>query len=226
VASINVRLNDPDVTALARDAIAAILLDELTNQQTLAVNDGDPADDWRIDVYLERSNTWDQWVEQRDGSQFPFVNIHMGDLEYERQGSTVDAQRLKVDYHIDLYTFGITRDDPAGGHIPGDRTAAFEALRWQGIIRAILMSAQYTYLGSPRRSAQWCFGRWVASAQPFQPQIQNRSVIHGIATRITLETRLRVREPQWSGEPLDELSVQIKRDGDGKVLFDSEFTYP
>ena len=224
--NITERLNVPDVTEVARDAIAAILRDELDNQLTLAINDGDPADEWTIDVYTERSNSWDQWVEIRAGNQAPFLNIMLGDLKYDRQRSTVKPEALEVDYKIDVYTFGLTQDVSGGGHIPGDRTAAFQGARWQAIVRAILLSGQYTYLGSPRGASQWCFGRWIADSQPFVPQIENRSAIHGVATRISLETRLRQPTPQGSGEPIEELSVQIKRAGDGKILVDADIVQP
>ena len=217
MAEINVLLDYPDGHEVIRDQIAAVLRTELDNQLVLAIADSQPAADWTIDVFVERSTPFDTWVESRP-DQFPIVNIWYQSSDYDRDGSTVRAQRADGVFNIDIYGFGITEDDPGGGQKVGDKTAALEAARWTGIIRRILMSGQYTYLGSPRKAEQYCFGRWVNSITVFEPQIETRKAIHCVAARIALAVHFKVDSPQVTGQEIEIVDVVVKRDGDDRVL--------
>lgn len=203
---------------LARDAVAAILAAETTSQQALATTAGEDPNAWRFSVYVERADPIERWL-PAGPDPVPFVNVWWDSADLPEKNSSVSPTRENCTINIDCHAFAVSRDTPGGGHLPSDEAAAREVQRVARLVRQILDSGHYTYLGSPRPSAdQWCYGSRVRRLQSFQPQLdaQNVGRVHGC--RVTLEARLNMQTKQVLGDVLEVLNITARREPDGKVV--------
>lgn len=206
------------------DQIGAILKVESEGQQALAAAAHRNPRDWAIRVYTERSNPWDEFP-QPEGCEdhldpVPIVNVSLDNMSYDGMASNaVSRQRCTGTYHIDCYGFGVSADVPVGGHSPGDWLAADAAQRALQIVRNIIMSSYYTYLGMRGVVGK----RWPQSVTMFQPQIDNRVVEHVVAVRMSLAVEFNEFSPQYQGEPLELLSTEVRRSSTGELLFGADF---
>jgi hypothetical protein len=225
VAQIETLIDKVDNVELIRDQIAAIILVEQARQQELAAA-ADPAKDpelWRLRVFLERANPWDEFPsDPQDGVAFdaaPLVNVWWANSDDgEHTSNVVERQRVTATFHIDCYGYGVSRETEAG-HDSGDETAALEAQRAARLVRNILMSAHYTYLGMRGVVAR----RWRASAQSFQPAIDSRPVAHVSAVRQSFQVTFNEFSPQHVPVPLALISVAVKRIDTGELLFTADY---
>lgn len=207
-------ITEPDGHEKVRDQIALVLATEFAAQFALSGND--PRYD--VDIYLERFNPWDR-ATSTDTIK-PLINVWYESSIFEKQGSTVRAQRSDGSFNIDVYGFGYSQDDGGTGQIVGDKFAALQSQDVAGIARRILMSSQYTYLGSARKENQFVFGRWVDSMTAFQPQLETRPGIHVSAVRLVLGVHYKVDSPQATGDIIEITNTKIFRDEDGKLIID------
>lgn len=195
-----------DNVELIRDQIAAILTVEFAHQATLT-----EAPQPR--VFLERSNPWGQFAEG-SASERPIVNVWFEASSFDGLASNVvERQKAEGTFNIDCYGYGVSKPAGATGHDPGDELAALECQRTLRLVRRILMSAHYTYLGL--RGVVW--KRWPQTITMFQPQLESRPVKHVVAGRLALVVHFNELSPQAAGELLETLSVEVKRAGTGEL---------
>lgn len=212
-----------DNREVVRDQIGAILLLEKINQMALASAAVKDPRLWDLRVFVERSNPWVEFqdgdVEQLDNP--PIVNILFESASGQKAASdTVTQQTFLGTYNIDCYGYGVAADDGNGGHVAGDKQAAFVSARAARLVRNILMSAQYTRLGLVGTVGD----RWVQSITQFQPQIDNRAGQRIIGTRIAFEVRMNEFAPEVSGAVLEAVNVMVFREETGELYFDADFT--
>ena len=224
MALINELITGPDGLEVANLAVATILTEEIANQVVLAQGQGADVSEYAAKVYENRLDPWDGSAVD-GGDLTPIVNVWTPNTRYEEKGSTVLPSRANSTVNIDLITFAVAQDETIG-HSPADLLAVNKLNRFTGYIRRILMSGQYTYLGSPRRETQWCFGRWIDSTTTYQPDIQVRQAISVVANRIALDVHYRVDSPQLLGDTLEAISARTFREDDGQLLVavDVEYT--
>ncbi|WP_315449838.1 hypothetical protein [uncultured Treponema sp.] len=144
-AQIQTLLNGKDNIEKIRDAIALILKNELSNQYALAETAGiESLEDFNIGVYLESARPWELTENEVGGNPFPLVNILLNEMRRVegKAGSAIGRKRYTASFSIDCYACGNAESD-------GDdaRQAALKAWRIAGIVRSILMSGFYAYLG-------------------------------------------------------------------------------
>lgn len=194
--------------------IAAILALEIANQQALAVVATlDPAP-WKLRIFRERSNPWEQYLIQ-DPDPSPLVNVWYDSSNFDGKASNVsDRQKARAVFNIDCYGYGISEDDGAGGHLPGDRVAALAVHRALRLVRNILMSAQYTYLGFPKESDSRPWKRWPQTITVFQPEQEKATVPQIIGARIAFAVEFNELAPQVVGDVLELVSVVVTEDGE------------
>ena len=125
-------------------------------------------------------------------------------------------------FNIDCYGFGISADDPRGGHIPGDQLAALEAQRALRLVRNILMHDSYTHLGMIGLVAS----RWPQSVNVFQPQYDGRELQNVVGSRIALSVRFNEFSPQTDFDNLEYVSAVVNRASDGQLLVGADYQYP
>jgi hypothetical protein len=207
-----------DNAEIIRDEIAAILLLESTKQQELATEAAKDPELWRLRIFTERANPWDEFVGDAPDTA-PLVNVWWDNSnDDEKASNVVERQRVVGTFNVDCYGYGVSVESDEG-HNPGDETAAFEAQRAARLVRNILMSGQYAYLGMRGVVGR----RWRASAQAFQPAIDSRPVAHVSAVRVAMRVEFNEFSPQVEGVPLALISVAVKRTTSGEVIFTADY---
>ncbi len=226
MSKITTLIDKDDVNEIVRDQIAAILAVESVEQVVLAAAAGKPEpDDWKLRVFTERANPWEQWHNFKDGvtDESPVVNVWFSDETFDKKGSDIfERQVADGVFNIDVYAGTISRDDASGGHKPGDREAALIVQRGARLCRNIMMAAIYLRLDLPIVVSD----RWAQSITVFQPEIEDVPIQHVIAARLAMEVRYNEFSPQIELETLELLSSVISRDGDGMLHVLADIAYP
>jgi len=215
-------IDKQDNVEIVRDQIAAILVTEIANQQVLAIAAAKDPDDFKLRIFTERSNPWEQFLNvQADIS--PLVNVWFDNSNYDPSASNViERQKTTAVYNIDCYGFGQSADIPAGGHIPGDEKASFEVQRALRLVRNILMAAENTYL--QLQGLVW--QRWPQSITVFQPQIDGRQMQQIVGARLAFRVGFNEFSPQFELETLELVSVDVLRAEDGEIVLEADYSYP
>lgn len=218
---IETLIDKQDNFEVIRDQIAAILVTEVASQKSLATEAAKDPALWDFKVYTERSNPWEWYL--NDTAEFtPIVNVWYDNSNFsETQSNIVEKQAAEAIFNIDCYGVANSSDNEAGGHNPGDQEAAFAVQRVIRLVRNILMSAEYTYLGL--RGLVW--QRWPQTVTMFQPQQDRGNVRPVIAARIGFKVKFNEFSPQISGDMLELLSATVKRAEDGQVLLGADYEH-
>lgn len=216
-------INKQDNFEIIRDQIAQILANESVSQQALAVLATEDPDDWKLRVFIERSNPWSQF-ENDPSDVSPLVNVWYDISDFDKRASNVmERQKSTSIFNVDCYGFGKATDEPLGGHKPGDREAAFEVQRCVRLVRNILMSSIYTYLDL--RGTVW--SRSFRSIKLFQPQIDKRSVQQIVGARCEFEVSFNEFSPQGDeSNNLELVSVDVLRAENGEIVVEADYEYP
>jgi hypothetical protein len=208
-------LATPDNVEVVRDQIAAILAVEFANQGVLGLT---PVPR----VFLERSNPWGVLHEAPENLA-PVINVWFDTESFNGNASSItERQAAEGTFNVDVYAFGASTETP-GGHTPGDEQAALECQRYLRLCRQILMSGHYTYLALPRGTV---WKRWPQTISVFRPPTDDRSAINVAAGRIALVVTYNELSPQVEGEPLETLSLEVKRAETGELYFEAEYPSP
>lgn len=220
-------INKQDNSEIIRDQIAAILALESESQMGMANLAGHDQDLWKLRVFRERSNPFEQWLnipsDQRTSfDQSPIINVWYASSNFDPGASTViERQATEGIFNIDCYGCGVSSNNPAGGHNPGDREAALAAQRALRLVRNILMAGEYTYLGL--RKLVW--QRFPQSINVFQPQFDSRSIQQIVGARLALKVTFNEFSPQVPAVNLEYLSVQVDEDETGELLVKADYQY-
>lgn len=220
--TITTLIDAPDTVEVIRDQVAAILAIETVAQQALAVEAEQDPEPWRLRVYAERSNVWENLPTNTD-DRSPVVNVFWDTSAFEKSASNiVERQKSTATINVDCYGYGVSTGLPDGGHAPGDRQAAETAQRAVRLVRNILMAAQYTYLGLPRGTV---WRRWVESITVFQPQQDSQNVQHIVGARLALTVEFNEYSPQVEPVTLELLTVSLQRAEDGQIVVEAGYDY-
>ena len=214
-------IDKQDNFEIIRDQIAGILALETIAQQALATAAAKDPDDWKLRVFAERSNPWDEFNNE-DNDKSPLVNVWYDSSTFDLGKSNI-SERQHADgvFNIDIYGYGVASDDGATGHNPGDREAALEAHRALRLVRNILMASENTYL--KLRGLVW--QRWPRSTTSFQPQIDGRNVSQVLGVRIAFSVSFSEFSPQYQHETLDYVAIDVKRAENGAILVEADYDY-
>jgi hypothetical protein len=213
-ALIDTLLSTPDNVEVVRDQIAAILKVEIAHQGELGL---DPAPR----VFLERSNPWGALLED-PADESPIVNVWFDTETFDGLASNVTArQKADATFNVDVYCFGTSSEDGAG-HAPGDEVAALACLATLRLVRQILMSEHYTYLGLPR-GLVW--KRWPQTIGLFRPQTDDKSLTNIIAGRLALVVSFNEDAPRVDGPALETIALEVKRAGTGELYLAAEYNH-
>lgn len=215
--TIQTLIDKQDNAEIIRDQIAAILAVEVAAQKALAVLEAKDPALWDLRVFQERSNPW----ENADDDYRPIVNVWWESASvFAPASNVVERQTYTGVFNVDVYGFGLSRSDGAG-HTPGDQNAAEEAQRAVRLVRNILMSSIYTYLGLRGLVGR----RMIDAITIFQPQQDGNNVAQVVGARLSLRVDYNEFSPQYVGEPLETLTVEVSRTSDNQVIINAEFDY-
>ncbi len=211
-----------DNIEIIRDQIAAILVTEVASQMALATLAAKDPDDWKLRVFTERSNPWEQLLNSQTDTS-PIINVWVDNANYDKSASNImERQKTEAIYNIDCYGYGRAKTDGGAGHIPGDRDAAFEVQRALRLVRNILMAAEYTYLSL--RGLVW--SRWPQSITIFQPQLDSHTAQQIVGARLAFRVEFNEFSPQIIPEVLELVSVDVIRAEDGEIVLEADYSYP
>jgi len=133
-------IETPDNVEAVRDQIAAILSLELQNQFEKAEQEGKPnAADYDIDIYAENSRPYDT---AGDDEMVSLVNIVLQEITVPHSNPRIGDQKEQAIFHVYCIANGNTTGD-----FRDDKSATFRAWKIMRLVRRILMSEPYAYLG-------------------------------------------------------------------------------
>lgn len=217
-----------DVSEVIRDQLGALLLVETTKQQELAAAAArDPAL-WAFRVFSERTNPWAEFIDLPDDDTVdpsidltPIVHVWWDGITFDKSASNVvERQKGTSTFNVDVYTVGVSAAT-LEGHQPGDQAARLEMARVVRLVRNILMSAQYTYLGL--RGTVW--NRWIASIETFEPPMDVRAAQRIGAARIVLQVDHSEFSPQAPVVQLEGITVNVERGETGQLYFTAKYDF-
>jgi hypothetical protein len=219
-------IDKQDAFEIVGDQIAAILLVESANQQALATAGGKDPKLWKLRIFKDRANPWEEWSEldpsnpNKRRDQSPIVHVGWDSDSFDKaRGNTIEYQQADGLFNLDCYGYGVSRSDGGTGHIPGDEDAGNEVSRVVRLVRNILMAGPYVYLG-----LQGLVGRrWIESRSFFLPSIDGMAIENIQATRVVLAVTYTEKAPEYTPQLLDAVSATVRRAATGEVLFISEF---
>jgi hypothetical protein len=216
-------IDKQDSFEIVRDQIAAILTTEIASQIALATTAGKPdPDDWKLRIFTERTNPWEQFLQAPVVDTSPLVNVWYDNSSFDQTASnTYERQHAIGIFNIDCYGYGVSKTDGGSGQLPGDREAAFEVQKALRLVRNILMAAEYTYLDL--RGLVW--KRWPQSVTVFQPQLDGQSVQNIVGARLALQVGFNEFSPQVAGENLEFVSIDVLRTEDGEIVLEADYDY-
>lgn len=218
-------IDKQDNFEIIRDQIAGVLKLESDNQVDLATLAGkDNPNEWKLRVFIEHSNPWEQYLENKPEEYIPIVNVWYDDSTVDLKSSNqVKRQKYNGTFNIDCYGPGLAKDDGNDGHIPGDKDAALVAQRALRLSRNIIMSAQYKQLNLKGQDIVW--SRMVQSIKMFQPDMSGRQTPHVVGCRIALNVEYNEFSPQFQPEVLEQLNLDIQLN-DAQEIVSVSYDYP
>lgn len=225
MAEITTLIDKLDNKSIVRDQIAGLLVLESKEQQDLALAAGKDPRRWKLDVYMERSNPWGDYIDAIDDvEQAPrVVNISFDRMVYDgAKSSVVDMQQGTATYNIDCFGYGKSRSDHQQyGHISGDLDARNAAERTLMLARNILMSAHYVYLGLKGTVTR----RWPEIEEAQDIPVGEPNAVHVAVARLRLEVDFPEYAPQVEGAIMDPDSVYttVRRAETGQVYFSATY---
>jgi hypothetical protein len=200
MSNIDKLLINKDNAEIIRDTIAGILKSEIENQIKIAEENDVVDSDYNINVFIENSRPWA--LIDENNNPFPLVNICLQQLvEEERPGSTINNQKYIATFYIDCWGCGNKNSEDS----PDDYLSTIRAWKTARIVRNILMSGIYTYLGIRDIVRK----RKVVSMVTIIPQNLNESAISITACRIKFEVETFQESPQVTPAVLSAVSLQI-----------------
>ncbi len=219
--NIQTLIDKQDSFEIIRDQIAGILVLETASQQALAVLAGKDPVLYKFDVYMERSNPWEKFLDPEETDTTPIVNVWYDTSTFDPSASnTFERQKTEAIFNIDVYGTGqSTATD--NGHSSGDELASLEAQRMLRLVRNILMAS--INLNLQLKGLVW--NRWPQSVKIFQPQAGERPVNHVVAGRLALSVTFNEFSPQYVHENLEYVAIQVRQSETGQVLIAAEYDY-
>jgi hypothetical protein len=180
-------VSEPDNVEKLRDHIAVLLKRETENQYALAEKaEARNAGDFHFRVFVENSRPYDTGGEP---VKTPLVNIMLQKTEPMAGNARSGAQKTKAVFLIDCIAFG---ND--GGEEWDEKAAAARAWKAARIIRRILMSDNYAYLGLRGLVGS----RNIISIETGVPE-NGGDALTVVTARITLEVQFMERAIEGSG---------------------------
>lgn len=218
---IPILIDKRDNFEVMRDQIAAILATEVASQMALATAAAKDPTLWKLRIFTERSNPWEEWRDSPVSDTSPIVNVWFDSSSFDESASNiVERQKCVATFNIDCYAYG-EAEAKTVGHTPGDEAAAFNVHRALRLVRNILMAGEYTYLGL--RGTVW--QRFIQSITVFQPQQESHTVQQVIGARLAFRVIFNEFSPQVAENVLELVSTTVKRSETGEIVILADYDY-
>jgi hypothetical protein len=206
---INEFIGEPDNAEKIRDHIAAIIKGEAENQYSLALETGAAdADDFNFRVFIENARPYDT---ESDPPVSPIVNIMLAKTVPAPGNPRMGPQKMQATFIVDCIAFG---ND--GAEEWDDKQAACRAWKAARVLRAIIMSEQYTYLG-----ARGVVGSHVITSIETGTPETGEAALAVVTARITLEVEYMERAIGTTGPIIENIYFTVDPSS-GEVLSNNE----
>jgi hypothetical protein len=193
-------IDEPDVLEIVRDQVAAILSLELQNQFKLAQEKlGTNIKEFDIPVYVENGRPYES---SGDKPIMRFVNVLLPKVTVPQVNARVGNQKETATFFIDCAACG--NDD---GNFRDDKSASIRAWKVCRIIRRILMSDVYMYLGMRGTIGQ----RIIVSMEAGTPDYpkDNESALAYVVIRVALEVTFLERSIESPSVIMEPIQFEI-----------------
>jgi hypothetical protein len=208
-ARIHEIIDTPDRAEILRDQVAAILSLELQNQYTMAQEAGLPdAKEFNISVFVENGRPYESSGEK---PLMRFVNVLLPKIAVPASNPRTGAQKEQAAFFIDCAACG---ND--SGNFRDDKSAAIRAWKLTRVVRRILMSDEYAYLGLRGIVGSRIITSMEAGT-PEKPELERESALAYMLVRITLDVQFLERYIGAEGVPLELISFEIEPDS-GEII--------
>jgi hypothetical protein len=199
---INELIKKPDNFEKLIKHIALILKGEAVNQYALAkIEKAYDAEDYNLKIFIQNARPYDTGGE---AIKTPFVNIMLQKTETMDGNARAGQQKTKAIFIIDCIAFG---ND--SGETWNEKTAAARAWKTARIIRRILTSDAYTYLGLRGVVGS----RNILSIETGVPE-NGGDALTVVAVRITLEVQFIEGAINSPESILEEIHFEITLNGE------------
>jgi hypothetical protein len=191
-------ISEPDNVEELRSRIAFIIKGETQNQYTIAQEQGAPdAYDFNFRVFVQNDRPYDTNGDE-PGIE-PIVNVMLQKIEAMDGSARMGPQKEKATFIIDCIAFGCEASEDWN-----EKAAAIRAWKAARVVRRILMSEQYTYLGLRGIVG----GRLVTSIETGVPE--NGGGAHAVvAARIILEVQFLERAIKTTGPIIEAIDFTV-----------------
>jgi hypothetical protein len=192
-------ISDPDNVEKLRNHLAFIIKGETQNQYAIAQEQGVPdADDYNFRVFIENDRPYDP--EDDEPAIEPIANIMLQKAAPAGSNPRAGPQKEKATFIIDCITFGTDSDEDWN-----EKAAAIRAWKAARVIRRILMSEQYTYLGLRGIVGS----RIITSIETGVPR-NGGDALAVVTARIILEVQFMERAIEISGPIIEAIDFTIE----------------
>jgi hypothetical protein len=192
-------ISDPDNVEKLRNHIAFIIKGETQNQYAIAQEQGAPdVHDYNFRVFIENARPYD--TDDDEPTMEPIANIMLQKAAPEGSNPRAGPQKEKATFIIDCLTFGADGSDDWN-----EKAAAIRAWKAARVIRRILMSEQYTYLGLRGIVG----GRVITSIETGVPE-NGGDALTVVTARIILEVQFMERAIEISGPIIEAIDFTIE----------------
>ncbi|MDR2509249.1 MAG: hypothetical protein LBC77_01240 [Spirochaetaceae bacterium] len=208
-AKIHEIIGTPDMAEILRDQVAAVLSLELQNQYAMAQEAALPdAREFNIPVFVENGRPY----ESSGGKPLMrFVNVLLPKITVPASNPRMGAQKEQAVFFIDCAACG---NDC--GTFRDDKSAAIRAWKLTRIVRRILMSGEYAYLGLRGIVGSRIITSMEAGT-PEKPELDRESALSYMLVRITLEAQFLEKFIGTEGPPLELISFEVEPSS-GEIL--------
>ena len=213
-------ITQPDGFEIVRDKIAQLLADEIALQQELAIVAEEDPNDWKLDIYLERSRPWEVFRDSPE-TQTPIVNVWYDNTPVDLAASNLSTRQNGVStFNIDCLAYSEAKADGAG-FIAGDEQAAKNAHKAARLVRQILMHDKYRYL----ELRTFVGRRYVQARTAFQPNEGNQAVQNVMGVRLVLAVKHDEFISLADFNNLEQVFIEMKFEPNGQVIASMDINF-
>jgi hypothetical protein len=192
-------ISDPDNVEKLRNHIAFIIKGETQNQYAIARGQAAlDAEDYNFRVFIENARPYD--TEGDEPAIEPIANIMLQKAEPAAGNPRAGPQKEKAAFIIDCIAFGTDSDEDWN-----EKAAAIRAWKAARVIRRILMSEQYTYLGLRGIVGS----RLITSIETGVPE-NGGDALTVVTARIILEVQFMERAIEISGPIIEAIDFTVE----------------
>lgn len=209
---------DTNPIQLVIDKIGEILVNESANQQALAIAGSKDPDLYKIRVFADRFNPFDNMKTDTT----PIVSIKESDDSKELSVSGNHGKQQKL-LTINIDCFGIGRaEETVAGHRPADLDASQDGRRAANLVNKILKADINSNLQLDRKIVNSVN---ITGEQYFEPDFDSRQMGPVVAKRLSLQCKVTDTPMINNGIELLGVVVDVERGDSGEIYTICEYDY-